>query len=462
MIEIPSDEDIQSALDFLISRGGEFAEFFFESRIVHSIFCEDSRVEKVSSGFDTGFGLRIITGDRTAYGYSNILSREELIVVGRSVLEDLERGSGRSVPLRPLEEGTTPGIRIPADRASIEEKVSLVLEADRSARDAGGEISQVLVNYHDSLQTVRIFNSEGDAAGDERRQIVFSVRAVARLNGDIQTAYRSTGGRKGLEYIDKNRIGMLAREAGESAIKIVHAGRSPAGTMTVVLSNQAGGTMIHEAIGHGLEGDAAEKNLSIYSGKIGETVASPLITVIDDATLEGKRGSYHCDDEGVPAGRTVLVDGGKLKSYLLDRRTAAKMGLKSTGNGRRQGFRFRPIVRMSNTMIAPGNHDPREIIASVDKGLFVMRMGGGQVDTSSGDFVFKVNEAYMIEGGKVGEAVRGATLIGNGPAVLKKIDMVGNDLGFDIGTCGKDGQQVPVADAQPTTRIPEITVGGEV
>jgi TldD protein len=232
--------------------------------------------------------------------------------------------------------------------------------------------------------------------------------------------------------------------------------------MTVVLSGRAGGTMIHEAIGHGLEGDAVFKGLSIYSGRLGEKIASDHVTVIDDATLEGKRGSYRFDDEGTPSQRTVAVEDGVLKGFLLDRRSAAKLGMEPTGNGRRENFRFRPIVRMSNTMIAPGEHDPEEIIAGVKSGLLVVRMGGGQVDTSSGDFVFKVAEAYLIENGRVTEPVRGATLIGNGPAVLETVDMVGNDIGFDIGTCGKDGQHVPVSDAQPTIRIPGITVGGEV
>ena len=220
--------------------------------------------------------------------------------------------------------------------------------------------------------------------------------------------------------------------------------------------------MIHEAIGHGLEGDAIFKNLSIYSGKLGEKIASEYVTVIDDATLEGKRGSFRFDDEGTAAQRTVAVENGVLTGFLLDRRSAMKLEMEPTGNGRRENFRFRPIVRMSNTMIAPGEHDPDEIISSVDSGLFVVRMGGGQVDTSSGDFVFKVSEAYLIEKGRVTGPVRGATLIGNGPAVLERIDMVGNDPGFDIGTCGKDGQHVPVSDAQPTIRIPAITVGGEV
>jgi TldD protein len=309
---------------------------------------------------------------------------------------------------------------------------------------------------------VQIFNSEGIVAEDERRQLVFAVRAIATDGNELQTAARSIGGRVGFEFLTAADPVTLASRVGESAVKMLRARHAPAGTMEVVLSSEAGGTMIHEAIGHGLEGDTAEKGLSVYSGKVGEMIASPHVTVVDDATIIGKRGSFAFDDEGVPAQRTVLVEGGVLKGYLLNRQTAKKLGTVSTGNGRRASYRYRPLVRMSNTMIEPGEHEPAGIIARVRRGLYVVRMGGGQVDTSSGDFVFKVNEAYLIENGTVTEPVRGATLIGNGPGILREIDMVGNDLGFEIGSCGKDGQYVPVADAQPTLRLPAITVGGVV
>lgn len=232
--------------------------------------------------------------------------------------------------------------------------------------------------------------------------------------------------------------------------------------MPVVLSEAAGGTMIHEAIGHGLEADLVQMGFSVYAGRRGEMVASPLVSVVDDATLQQRRGSYTFDDEGVPGQRTLLVDRGLLKGYLYDRLAAMKDNTVSTGNGRRESYRSRPLPRMSNTFILPGSTDPRAIVRSTERGLLVKKMGGGQVNTLNGDFVFQVSEGYLIEGGAVGEAVRGATLAGNGPAVLKSIDMVGNDLGFGLGTCGKEGQGVPVADAQPTLRIPEMLVGGEV
>jgi TldD protein len=462
LLELPPHDDILDTLRFAVTRGAGFAELYFEASCTHAILCESRNIERISSGSDTGFGLRLVSNGRTAYGYSSILGRGELLRVAEGLLKELEDAPGSfSGPEALIECGGSTNENHPS-AAGIDDKIALVLAADRMARDAGDEISQVRVMYADSLKRICVFNSEGIASCDTRPQIVFNIRAVASGAEGLQTALRSIGGGKGFGLPQQALVEKTASEAGRRAIEILHAPSAPAGRMEVVLASEAGGTMIHEAIGHGLEGDSAQKGLSIYSGKMGEPVASEAITVIDDATLAGKRGSYECDDEGTPSQRTVAVEKGVLKNYLLDKVTASKMGLQSTGNGRRESFRFRPIVRMSNTMIAPGDHEPAEIIDGVLKGLFVVRMGGGQVDTTSGDFVFKINEAYLIEKGKVTSPVRGATLIGNGPDVLERIDMVGNDLGFDIGTCGKDGQHVPVSDAQPTIRIPDITVGGEV
>ena len=265
----------------------------------------------------------------------------------------------------------------------------------------------------------------------------------------------------GFEIFDFHPPEEVAEVAAKRSLLMLSARKAPGGRMAVVLSSEAGGTMIHEAIGHGLEADLAQQGLSVYSKKIGERVASPLITVVDDPTLPQQRGSYPFDDEGVPSRRTLLVEAGVLKNYLYDRLSALKDGVESTGNGRRESYQHKPIPRMSNTMIVPGRMKAEEIIRSVDKGLFVKKMGGGQVNTVNGDFVFEVNEGYLIEKGSVSDPVRGAILIGNGPQVLKEIDMVGDDLGFGIGTCGKDGQGVPVGDAQPTLRIPELVVGGQ-
>jgi TldD protein len=265
----------------------------------------------------------------------------------------------------------------------------------------------------------------------------------------------------GFELFELHPPEQVAEVATKRSLLMLSARKAPMGRMPVVLSSEAGGTMIHEAIGHGLEADLAQEGLSVYSRKVGEKVASPLITVVDDPTLPQKRGSYAFDDEGMPSRRTFLVEEGILKGYLYDRLTAFKDGVESTGNGRRESYQHKPIPRMSNTMILPGKMKPEEIVHSVEKGLFVRKMGGGQVNTVNGDFVFEVSEGYLIEKGRMGEPVRGAILTGSGPQILKEIDMVGDDLGFGIGTCGKDGQGVPVADAQPTLRIPELVVGGQ-
>ncbi|MHB8292804.1 MAG: TldD/PmbA family protein, partial [bacterium] len=251
------------------------------------------------------------------------------------------------------------------------------------------------------------------------------------------------------------------RKACKRAITLLEAPFAPSGTMPVVLSSEAGGTMIHEAIGHGLEADIAGSGLSVYSDKIGEEVASKLITVVDDSSLIGKRGSYGFDDEGTPSNKNILVENGVLKKYMSDRLSNIKYGYELTGNGRRESYEHQPIVRMSNTMIAEGKSLPEDIIKTIDKGLFVKKMGGGQVNTVTGDFVFEVMEGYILKNGAVCEAVSGATLMGNGPEILNNIDMVGNDMGYSVGTCGKDGQGAPVSDGQPTLRIPSIVVGGK-
>jgi TldD protein len=345
---------------------------------------------------------------------------------------------------------------------SIQEKVDLVNRANKVAQSSDKRIRQVKVVYRDGLQKVTIANSQGNLIEDERISILFFVQVVASQDGIIQTSYEPVGGFIGFEFFSDNPPEKVAEIASSRVILMLEARKAPGGMMPVVLSSEAGGTMIHEAIGHGLEADLAQEGLSVYSNRLGQMVASPLITVMDDSTLPNKRGSYCFDDEGTPSQRTTVVEKGELKGYLYDRLTAMKDKVNSTGNGRRESYRDRPIPRMSNTLIAPGESTPTDILRSTLNGLFVKKMGGGQVNTVNGDFIFEISEGYLIENGRIGEPVRGATLIGNGPEILNKIDMVGNDLGFGIGTCGKDGQGVPVADGQPTLRIPKIVVGGEI
>jgi TldD protein len=352
-------------------------------------------------------------------------------------------------------------IQKPPEGLSIEERVSMVKRANEVARKLDPRVQQVKVLYRDMNQKLSISNSEGLCIEGERIGTVFSVQVVSAKGDVVQTGYEPIGGTMGFELFDLHPPEKVAEMATKRALLMLSARKAPMGKMAVVLSSEAGGTMIHEAIGHGLEADLAQQGLSVYSKKIGEEVASSLITVVDDPTLPQKRGSYAFDDEGVPSRRTILVEEGILRGYLYDRLSALEDGVESSGNGRRESYQQKPIPRMSNTMILSGKRKPEEIVHSVEKGLFVKKMGGGQVNTVNGDFIFEVSEGYLIEGGSVGEPVRGAILVGNGPQVLKDIDMVGNDLGFGIGTCGKDGQGVPVSDAQPTLRIPELVVGGQ-
>jgi len=446
-----------------ISSGGEYAEIFVENKKPTLIHLEDSKIEKVISGVDYGLGIRLIYAGRTAYAYSNDLSEESLLNAASEVSKAASKKATDSIiDLKTKSPSVSFDIRLFPENVPVEKKISLVRKADNIARGYDSRIRQVSVIYNDFIQKVQIATTEGTIAEDERIHTLSVIQVVASDNGIVQTGYESIGGSLGFELFDEIDTEELSLKAAKRAIMMLTARRAPGRRMPVVISSEAGGTMIHEAIGHGLEADLVQQGLSIYSKKIGQEIASSLVTVIDDSTIQKKRGSYRFDDEGMPSQHTVLLEKGILKSYMYDKLTAIKDGVLSTGNGRRQSYQYRPIPRMTNTFIAPGDTPPEKIINSVDYGLFVKKMGGGQVNTITGDFVFDVQEGYLIKKGLVEEAVRGATLAGNGPEVLKSIDMVGSDLGFSIGTCGKDSQGVPVSDAMPTVRIPEIVVGGEV
>jgi TldD protein len=343
----------------------------------------------------------------------------------------------------------------------LHEKVVLLERADAAARASDPRVAQVSARYRDTDRRILVANSEGLCAEDRYVYTTFLVSVMARNEQMVRNALKSAAGTRGFELFEDNPPEALAEEAARVACLQLTADPAPAGTFTVVLSSRAGGTMVHEACGHGLEGDFAHKGLSVYAGKLGEKVASNLVTVVDDGTLPGRRGSFGIDDEGTPAQRTVLIENGILKGFLHSRRTAALLGQPRTGNGRRESYRHLPIPRMRNTIIAEGADDPESIVASVVDGIFVADMGGGEVDIVSGNFVFHCTEAYRIRDGRIAEPLRDVMLTGNGPDVLARIDRVGSDLGFQVGTCGKDGQGVPVADAQPTLRIPGIVVGGQ-
>jgi TldD protein len=468
MIEIiPYQEILREAL----REGGEFSDLFFEQTHSVVIVCEEDRIEKVISGLDMGLGLRILFDRRTFYGFTTEISKESLFNLARRISRAAKEGGEEKRMGLPQSPRSALSSLPPSnslylvekhpERLSVEEKVPVVKRANEVARRLDPHVQQVRVLYRDVQQKLSISNSEGLLTEGERVGTIFSVQVVSVRGDIVQTGYEPVGGTMGFELFDLHPPEEVAEVAAKRSLLMLSARKAPMGRMTVVLSSEAGGTMIHEAIGHGLEADLVQQGLSVFSKKIGEKVASSLITVVDDPTLPKKRGSYAFDDEGVPSQRTILVERGILKGYLYDRLTALEEGVKSSGNGRRESYQHKPIPRMSNTIILSGKTKPEEIVHSVEKGLFVRKMGGGQVNTVNGDFIFEVNEGYLIEKGSIGEPVRGAILIGNGPQVLKDIDMVGNDLGFGIGTCGKDGQGVPVSDAQPTIRVPDLVVGGQ-
>ena len=446
-----------------LQHGGDFADIYMEETFNTSIICEDNKIEKVVSGRDRGIGLRVIFDFKTAYAYTNDLTEKGLLELADTVSKAVkEGGSGKDIGLVKKEIAPGFSIKVPPQSVDLLEKVELVKKANTFARGFDNRIGQVKVVYGDGFRQMVVVNSYGQWAEEDRIGILFLVQVVAREGDVVQTGYEPVGGVMGLEIFEETPPEKVAELASKRALLMLKARKAEGGKMSVVLSNEAGGTMIHEAVGHGLEADLAQQGLSVYSGKIGEKIASPLVTVIDDATIPYRRGSFFFDDEGTHGQKTILVENGVLKNYMYDRLTALKDGAVSTGNGRRESYHHRPIPRMTNTMIAPGKTNPEDIIKSLGNGLFVKKMGGGQVNTVNGDFVFEITEGYLIEKGKIGEPVRGATLTGNGPQILKNIDMVGCDLGFAIGTCGKDAQGVPVSDAQPTLRIPEIVIGGEV
>lgn len=456
-------ELLQRILKKTLARGGEYADIYVEHRRTSTVQLDDNRIEKIISGSHSGIGIRLIYDKKTAYAYSNDFSEGTLMDLAAAVSKAAAGGeTDRTISIKKRAPETTFTIRTPPDTVPLSAKIALVQKGNEAARAFDPKIKQATVTYRDSRQNVIIVTSEGNLVEDERTHTLGLVQVIAVDGTAIQTGYEPVGGLIGFELFEENPLDAIALKAARRAVMMLSARRAPGGRMPVVISSEAGGTMIHEAIGHGLEADLAQQGLSVYSRKVGQQVASPAITVIDDATLPNKRGSFSFDDEGTPSRRNVLVKDGILLGYMYDTYTALVDRTLSTGNGRRESYEHKPIPRMTNTFIAPGSHSPDEVIRSVPRGLLVKKMGGGQVNTVTGDFVFDVQEGYLIENGSILEPVRGATLVGNGPTVLQSIDMVASDLGFSIGTCGKDAQGAPVSDAVPTLRIPEMVVGGEV
>lgn len=461
--QIYTQEALQKVVKKLLTNGADFAEAYVEKSSLQSISCEENKIESIASGIDVGLGLRIVQGEETYYASTNSQDLNEILVLA----DNLSKAAGRKQivdsrwKIVDKKSDSIHKILREPHGVDITEKIALVNKVNAAAWKKDSKIQQVQVDYGDRSKEIIIANSLGLFSQEKRTYVVLVLNVIAQSGVIIQTGREVLGGLSGFEKFSEPAVDEMIDEATSRAVRMLDARKAPSGKMPVVLDSRAGGTMIHEAIGHSLEADAVQKGISpVYKGKIGQQVASALISVVDDATIPNMRGSFVMDDEGVPAQRTVLVEKGILKNYLYDQFTARKENTVSTGNGRRESYHYKPIPRMTNTTITPGAHDPASIIKSTPNGLYVVKMGGGQVNTATGDFVFEVVEAYEIVNGEQGKPIRGAILTGNGPDVLQSIDMVGNDLGFEIGTCGKEGQHVPVGDGQPTLRIPEIIVGG--
>jgi TldD protein len=458
------DGRLEQALSSLLGAAVDSGDLYFQLAREEHWALEDGIVKEGSHGIEQGVGVRAMAGERTGFAYSDEIVPAALLEAARAARAIAREGGGGQVQAWKSTE--THRLYLPDDPiASLADadKVALLTQLDRNARSLDPRVKQVVASLAAVHEIVLVAASDGTLAADVRPLVRMNVSVIVEQDGRREQGYAGTGGRHSLQdFVAGDRPMRLAREAVRQAIVNLDSVPAPAGTMTVVLGPGWPGVLLHEAIGHGLEGDFNRRGTSAFSGRIGEQVASPLCTVVDDGTLPGRRGSLNVDDEGTPTSCTTLIENGVLKGYLQDKLNARLMGMEPTGNGRRESFAHATLPRMTNTYMLPGPHDPQEIIRSVKRGLYAVNFGGGQVDITSGKFVFSASEAYLIEDGRITVPVKGATLIGNGPDVLTRVSMVGNDLALDdgIGSCGKDGQTVPVGVGQPTLRIDALTVGG--
>ena len=446
-----------------LSTGADFAEVFAEDRRSVGAVLDDGKVEELTSGRDRGAGIRVVVGEATGFAHTADLSERSLVETAR-IAAAAARGAAPGTRVVALGAGggrNQPRVEVLPEDVDKATKVELLSTADEVARGEGSSITQVTARYHDSRRRILVANSDGLLAGDDQVKTMFSVGTVASGDTGMQTGRESVGHTVGFELFDRYEVADLARRAAQRALTKLSARPAPSGQMTVVIGSGGGGVMFHEACGHGLEADLVKKGASVFAGRVGEQVASPLVTLVDDGTMTGEWGEFAIDDEGHPATRNVLIQDGVLVDYMWDGLRARAAGRKSSGNGRRQTYQHLPMVRMTNTYLLAGDSDPDDIVADTPSGVYIAHLGGGQVNTATGDFVFGMTEAYLIEDGRITEPLREGNLIGNGPAVLAAIDAVGNDFAMGPpGTCGKDGQGVPVGDGVPTLRAHGLTIGG--
>jgi TldD protein len=460
------DRDIEKIIGQLLSSSADIADIYFQSSHAESWVMEGGIIKDGSHSIEQGAGVRAIVGEKTGFAYSDRLELPVLLEAVSNVKAIVRRGQNAAVNML---SNTTPSIAHyyaplnPLKSLSDQEKIDLLKKVDSETRKLDPRIEEVIVSLSGVYENILIANQDGSLLADVRPLVRMNVSVIVVDKGKREQGSMGGGGRCDYScFIDEDTAIGYGREAVRVALVNLEADEAPAGNMPVVLGSGWPGILLHEAIGHGLEGDFNRKGTSAFSGRVGERVASDLCTVVDDGTLSGRRGSLSIDDEGTPTENTILIENGILKGYMQDKLNARLMGVKLTGNGRRESYAHLPMPRMTNTYMLAGQSDPEEIIKSVKKGLYARNFSGGQVDITSGKFVFSASEAYLIEDGKITRPVKGATLIGNGPDVLTKVSMVGKDLALDsgVGTCGKEGQSVPVGVGQPTLKIDGMTVGG--
>ena len=452
---------VEGVLATAMARGGDFAEIFVEDRATSSATLDPRRVEELTSGRERGAGIRVVVGDTTGFAHTADLSPASLARAAEAAASVARAGGGKTVTisLDDYRGHDTIAAELPSS-VDKRRRIELLMQADEVARSQGDAISQVQVALGDSSRRFLVANSDGVFAGDHQVRTRFNVQCVATGDTGMQTGYRPVAGTRGFELLTPEAIAEAAKGAAQQAITKLKSRPAPSGDLPVVLAGGSGGILFHEACGHGLEADAILKQASVYAGMVGQQVASELVTLVDDGTVMGEWGYLAIDDEGRPGSRNVLIENGVLTDYMWDFMRARKEGRASSGNGRRQTYAHLPLVRMTNTYLLEGTSTPEDIISSTPYGVYVAQLGGGQVDPTTGDFVFGMTSAFLIENGEITTPLRDCNLIGNGPDVLKRVDAVANDFSMTPGTCGKDGQQVPVGTGQATMRLTGVTIGG--
>lgn len=452
---------VEKILNEAVSTGGDFAEIFVEKKNSSSFYMIDGKIESSLSGKDFGIGIRIFKGLYSVYGYTNDMSEENLLKTARKIAQTI-KGTKTDMVINLLKQDMENYNKIEIYPESVlkNDKIDIMRRGYSAAKNYDEEISQVRVSYADSKQNILVANTEGIWAEDERVRGRIRIESVASDGTEMQTGSMSPGASKGFEFFEKMDVESYGREASRIAKTILHADYSPSGKMPVIIDNGFGGVIFHEACGHGLEATSVAKGNSVFAGKMGQMIASPIVSAVDDGTIPNGWGTLNVDDEGTPTRRNLLIENGILKGYMIDKLNGRRMGMSSTGSSRRESYKYAPTSRMTNTFILGGKSTLDEMIASTEKGIYAKYMGGGSVNPATGNFNFAVMEGYLIENGKITVPLRGATLIGSGSEVLKKIEMVGNNLACAEGMCGSISGSIPAAVGQPAIKVKDITVGG--